>query len=397
MSVEMVRLGDVAKVVSGATPKTANAAFWDGEIFWATPKDLSDLKEKVISATSRKITEQGLKSCSSELLPVGSVLLSSRAPIGYTAVTTVPMATNQGFKSLIPQKNKLDASYLHYCLRANKEKLNSLGRGATFKEISKGIVENFVIPLPPLERQREIAAVLDKVDELRAKRRQSISKLEELLQSTFLEMFGDPVENPKGWEVKKLGDLLIESPKNGAYFPAEQYTQSDGVEMVHMSDAFSGLVERGKLRRVLVESKIIQKYSISDSDLLIARRSLNYEGAARACLIPTDAEPLIFESSLIKIIPNQNIIKTEYLFYYLNNSAVRKSKVQKYITGATISGISQGSLIEIEILIPPINKQEEFFRFTEKLKAMMVGQQTHLQYLDTLYASLQAQFFGAGA
>jgi type I restriction enzyme, S subunit len=149
-----VALGDCCEVVGGATPKTGEPTYWDGEIDWATPKDLSNLNSAYIRSTPRKLTDVGLQSCSAALLPADSVLLSSRAPIGHVAINTVPMATNQGFKSLIPDKSQVDSKYLFYWLRANNNYLQSLGRGATFKEVSKRIVQKITVPLPPLEEQR---------------------------------------------------------------------------------------------------------------------------------------------------------------------------------------------------------------------------------------------------
>lgn len=168
----MLALGECCEIVSGATPKTGVADFWDGDIEWATPAGLSKLPGPFIDHTSRKITAAGLASCAAAILPAGSVLLSSRAPIGHVAINTRPMATNQGFKSLIPKTGILDAKYLYHWLRSHKEYLKSLGNGATFKELSKAVVARVEIPVPPLDEQRRIAAILDQADALRAKRHQ---------------------------------------------------------------------------------------------------------------------------------------------------------------------------------------------------------------------------------
>ena len=138
MSWPEVEIKQAARVVGGATPKSDEAKFWDGDVAWTTPKDLSDLDGKFMSDTPRKITKDGLRSCSAEVLPAGSVLFSSRAPIGHIAVNTAPMATNQGFKSFIPGPD-LDASFLYWWLDANRARLQAMGNGATFKEVSKAI------------------------------------------------------------------------------------------------------------------------------------------------------------------------------------------------------------------------------------------------------------------
>ncbi|HAC64928.1 MAG TPA: hypothetical protein DCF68_15705, partial [Cyanothece sp. UBA12306] len=199
-------LGNCCKVVSGSTPRRNKSEYWNGDIDWVTPKDLSHLNSSVLQEAPEKITELGYKSCSTTLLPKGSILFSSRAPIGLIAIAGKPMCTNQGFKSLIPNSSVYSA-YLYWCMRFFTPQLASQGCGTTFKELSKTVVEKFKIPLPPLEEQKRIAKILDKADEIRRKRKESIRLTDELLRSTFLDMFGDPVINPKGWEVKKLGEI----------------------------------------------------------------------------------------------------------------------------------------------------------------------------------------------
>jgi len=132
-----VRLEDCTEIVSGATPSTSESAYWDGDVCWATPKDLSELDGAYISDTPRKITRSGLQSCAATVLPRDSVLFSSRAPIGHVAINTVPMATNQGFKSFVPNRERVHAKFLYHWLRRNRPYLESLGNGATFKEVSK--------------------------------------------------------------------------------------------------------------------------------------------------------------------------------------------------------------------------------------------------------------------
>lgn len=202
----MTKLGDVCTVVSGSTPKTNNPAFWDGDINWITPAELDD-STVVINESQRKITQEGVRSCGLTEMPVGTVILSSRAPIGKTAIAGVPMYCNQGFKNLICSE-RIFNKYLFWFLRENTEFLQSLGRGATFKEISKKIVEEIEIPLPPLNRQKEIANSLDRINELIVLHSRQRTKLDELVKARFVEMFGDPMVNPKRYETKPYGKLF---------------------------------------------------------------------------------------------------------------------------------------------------------------------------------------------
>ena len=203
----MVSLGGIAEIVSGATPASQTSDYWGGDVPWVTPADLSNLRDAYIASTPRNLTQSGLASCAAKLLPAGSVLLSSRAPIGHVAINSVPMATNQGFKSFVPRREKVDAKYLYHWILASRELLQSLGNGATFKELSRSTVERIEIPLPPLDEQRRIAAILDQADGIRSKQREVLGILQTLDKSVFLEMFGDPVRNERDHRTISLDEL----------------------------------------------------------------------------------------------------------------------------------------------------------------------------------------------
>ena len=200
---EIRKLGEIGVVVGGGTPKTNVPSYWGEGFYWITPAELGG--SKYVGATARTITDEALKHTNLTLLPVGTVLLSSRAPIGKVAITTVPMFCNQGFKTIICGPD-VSNEYVYWFLIHNKDYLVSLGRGATFKEISKHIVEQVFIPVPPLQEQIKIAAELNCLSKIIEKKKQQLVELDRLAHSVFYEMFGDPITNEKGWEMKKLGD-----------------------------------------------------------------------------------------------------------------------------------------------------------------------------------------------
>ena len=155
-------MGDVSRIVGGGTPKTSDSSnFSGGKIPWITPADLSNYKDKFITDGARSITDRGFKTSSARLLPPGSVLLSSRAPIGYVAIAAQPVTTNQGFKSFI-LLDGVDASYVYYYLLRSKELIDGLGVGTTFKELSGARAARIPFPLAPLPEQRRIVAEIEK-------------------------------------------------------------------------------------------------------------------------------------------------------------------------------------------------------------------------------------------
>ncbi len=204
-----------------------------------------------------------------------------------------------GVKVLRP-KIDADLKFLYHYLQTVK--IPSAGYDRHYKYLKRTEVV-----VPPLPEQRRIAAILDKAEALRAKRREALAQLDELTQSIFIDMFGDPSSEAPRFENMPLESLIDDGLQNGAYFAKDAYSV-DGIEMVHMSDAFGGIIQRGSLKRVLCTQSDIEKYGLTTDDIIIARRSLTYDGAAKPCMVPHDTQPLIFESSFIRIRPNKELL-----------------------------------------------------------------------------------------
>ena len=184
----MVKLGDICTVVSGSTPSSSVAEYWDGNHIWITPAELSD-DSFIIYDSVRHITDRAIQETSLKPFPEGTVILSSRAPIGKTAIAGCKMYCNQGFKNIIC-KEAITPRYLYTVLLLNVEYLNSLGRGATFKEISKGIVENIRIPVPAMELQKQYAAFVEQTDKSKLAVQKGLQELEILKKSLMQQYFG---------------------------------------------------------------------------------------------------------------------------------------------------------------------------------------------------------------
>jgi type I restriction enzyme S subunit len=162
---EWVFLGDIGSIVGGGTPKSGESAYWcDKGVKWLTPADLYGLNEKYIGSGKRDITQLGLEKSSAQLLPAGSVLFSSRAPIGYVAIASNTLSTNQGFKSVVPYMNEL-SDFIYYFLKRSAKLIDAEASGTTFKEVSGAVVNKVAMPLPPIREQHRI---VNKVDELMA-------------------------------------------------------------------------------------------------------------------------------------------------------------------------------------------------------------------------------------
>lgn len=199
------KLGDICEIVSGSTPKTSVKEYWNGDIKWITPAELND-DTYVISDSVRKITELAVRKTGLTPFPKGTVILSSRAPIGKVAIAGCEMYCNQGFKNLICSE-KINNRYLYWFLKGNTVFLNSLGRGATFKEISKSIVSRIEINVPDIEKQIEVVEILETISDIIALRKQELFAMDELVSARFVEMFGDVIHNDRKWECKQFSDI----------------------------------------------------------------------------------------------------------------------------------------------------------------------------------------------
>ena len=205
------KLSEIGIIVGGATPSTAVEKYYGGDIPWLTPRDLSSYSERYIERGERNITEDGLKSCSAKLLPKNSVLFSSRAPIGYIVIARNEIATNQGFKSIIPNDNT-DALFLYYLLTFNKKNIEAMGSGTTFKEVSGATMKNIEVLLPELDEQKRIAGILGSLDDKIELNNKINANLEEQAQALFKRWFVDfefPDQN--GNPYKSSGGELIDS------------------------------------------------------------------------------------------------------------------------------------------------------------------------------------------
>ena len=216
-----VTLSEIGTIVGGATPSTKNTSFYDGNIPWLTPKDLSVNSNKFIFRGERNITEAGFKSCSCKMLPKGSVLFSSRAPIGYVAIAANDMCTNQGFKSVIPNE-ETDSEFLYYLLKYNKDNIASQGSGTTFAEVSGKTMKEIEVMVPKeTDDQRRIASILSSLDRKIELNNKINADLEEMAQAIFKNWFVDfePFKDgkfvdselgmiPEGWKVGTLDEIF---------------------------------------------------------------------------------------------------------------------------------------------------------------------------------------------
>ena len=377
-----VHLGDVCKVVSGSTPKTGIPEYWNGDIKWITPAEIQEDSFYIYDSV-RHITLLGKEKTGLSYMPKGTVILSSRAPIGKTAITRCEMCCNQGFKNLICS-DKIFNEYLYYFLKGKEKYLNSLGRGATFKEISKKIVEDIEIPLPNIKEQKHIATVLGCIDRVISLRQQQLAKLDELVKARFAEVFGDISINDKGWDVEPLG-ILCTIVRGASPRPIEKYLGGD-VPWIKISDATHGEnIYLNKTKEYIFQEGVSKSRKVKSGSLIFANCGVSL-GFAR--IITFDG--CIHDGWLAMEDIDVRVNKI-FLLQALNQMT---EHFREIAPAGTQPNLNTTIMKEYKQIIPPMRLQEEFVGFIERADKLRLQIEKSLEKSETLRKSLMQQYFG---
>lgn len=389
MSWPMVKLKDCCEVVGGATPKRNVASYWDGDIPWITPKDVSNLSEPYIYEAPEYISKAGYKAAATYMLPVGTVLLTSRAPIGNVAIAGIELCTNQGFKSLIPGENIYN-KYLYHCIKKFVPQLELLGNGATFKEVSKKVVENFEIPLPPFEVQKRIADILDKADGIRQKREKAIKLTDNFLRATFLAIFGDPVENPKRWDVASL--LEYGSFKNGMNFSKGE--SGSALKCLGVGDfkSLATITCIENIGEIELNTPPSDDYLLKDGDIVFVRSNGNKALVGRCLTIYPGNEKVTFSGFCIRYRIENTAITPEYLNFLLRTPSMKQQMLSGG-QGANIQNISQGTLSALKIPVPPLEIQQAFCKVVSFHSVLKEKLDINIVEAEDMFDSISQQYF----
>ena len=380
---EIKKLGEVCDVVGGSTPKTSEETYWGGEHYWISPAELDG--SKYVYATSRTITDEGVKSAHLQMLPIGTVLLSSRAPIGKVAITRVPMYCNQGFKNLIC-KNEVINEYVYWFLLNSTDYLNSLGTGATFKEISKKVVEQVLIPVPPIAEQKKIVAELDCLSGIIEKKKQQLKEYDSLAQSIFYEMFGNPIDNEKGWEVKKLGEEFEISSGGTPNTKNTLYWEDGDISWIGSNMCHNDIIYQN-------DGKYITNEGLEHSSA-----KMYQDGYVIVALVGAT----IGKTALLKFqtttnqnvaginVPSNRNYTSEYVFYLIQNlyglfQSIGNGKFKM----ANLSFIRS-----LPLIVPPLTLQQEFASKIEAIEKQKELIKQSIAETETLFNSRMDFYFG---
>jgi type I restriction enzyme, S subunit len=328
---------------------------------------------------------------------VGDHLLIKIGSIGYSAI--LDDLDGHDF-AIIPanlarirlDRSVVDDQYLHRVLTSDfvVRHFQKVASKTAQPALSLKKIKATQIPLPPLTDQKRIAGILDAVDALRAKRRESLAQLDTLLQSTFLDMFGDPVTNPMAWEEKAIGSTgsLVQIGPFGSLLHKEDYI-SGGVPLINPKHIFNGVAVVGCEETVTrTKAEELRNYLLQRGDVIMGRRG---EMGRCAVVTETTAGMLCGTGSLF-VRPNRDLLTALYLSKVISSESM-KGQLERVAWGVTMANLNRSKIESLSIPVPPLNLQHRFTAIVESVEQQKARLRAHLAELDTLFASLQSRAF----
>ena len=348
-----VKLGEVTKIIKGGTPSRNVEKYFRGNIAWAIPSDITALDSFLyIDDTETHITEEALSNSAARLLPAGTVLLTSRATIGETAIATVPMATNQGFANFVCNEKLLNV-FLAYYLRYIKEKLNDLASGSTFKEVTKGTLLNIEIPFLPLEEQRAIAEALSDVDGLLNALEALIARKQEIKQATMQQLLTGKTRLPGfsgEWEAKRLGDIA--SFFKGSGLSKTDLSLDGKRRCIHYGELFTTYAEC--ITEVLHGTNRDGTFFLSlANDVLMPGSDVTPNGLATASCI--SMPNVILGGDILVIRVPADVFNGTFLAYVIR---INHNQIMQLVSGTTVYHLYGRDMANFSFVSPSVHEQQ---------------------------------------
>lgn len=381
-------IGEIEQILqTGKTPPSKIEKYYkDGKLNWYTPSDLGN--EKFLGISKKTVSIYAIDDGKVYILPPKSLLISCIGEIGKLGITSKSSCTNQQLTALVPKK-EVDVEYLFYWLKKNKLVLEKNSKKAIVPILNNRNLRRVKIKFPKLlADQKRIAKILSDCEQLITWRKETIQLLDDYLEATFLEMFGDPVKNEKGWNVNKLSDLsTIKIGPFGSLIHKEDYI-IDGIPIVnpsHIKD--NKIVTDNKLTVSIEKSKILESYKLIENDIILGRRG----EIGRCAIVDKYSEGFLCGTGSLFIRPGKEIVPL-YLEFFIKTKRIR-GVLESVAKGVTMKNINSKMIEQLNIPLPPINLQNQFLNIVEKTLLIKTDFQYSLQSLENLYNSLSQKAF----
>ena len=391
---DIKKLADIGKIVGGGTPNSKNEEYWSGDVLWAVPTDITKLSTTYIHDTGRKITKKGLDNCSAKLLPIGTILLTSRATMGECAISTRPMSTNQGFQSIVCN-NMFYNVFVFYLMRFNRNTIIRLSYGTTFLEISKKEIEKVLVPVPnSLTEQQKIASILSGVDANIETTQKVIDKTERLKTSLMQRLLTRGIGHTKFKKVKWLFGKEIEIPEQWELSTIENIGEklvSGGTPSTTVLEYWNGNIPWTR-SSVLIDpylksgEKFITIEGLENSSsVLIPKNNLLVSSRVSVGNVSINIIDVAISQDVTGIIINKSSVQSEFLYWYL------KQHIKKLVLisqGTTIQGFTRKELAKMMIFLPTLSEQTKIASILSGVDAYIQKNQEYKKTLEKLKKGL---------
>jgi len=385
--IDFYKIEDFAIVVTGGTPSTIKKEYWEfGDIPWLNS---GELNQDIIDRTNNFITKQGLENSAAKLMPPETVLIAlTGATTGKIGYLTFEACANQSVTGILPSKKHIP-KYLYYYLNSIRQKVLNDAYGGAQPHISQGYVKTIRIPLPLLESQKKIAAILDKTDELRQNDKKILEKYDQLAKSVFMEIFGDPVINDKKWEIIKFYQLVSDDcPLTyGIVQPGDEF--KDGTIIVRPVDLVEKFVSIDGLKKI--DPAISEKYKrtiLRGNELLLSVR-----GSVGSISYATqDLKGANVTRGIVPIWANSSMTNIDFIYGLFSNHRF-KNHLKGLSKGATLIQLNLSDLRDLEVVHPPLELQNKFSKIIIDIDRQRQLTQQSMQKSENLFQSLLQRAF----
>ncbi|MBK9466493.1 MAG: restriction endonuclease subunit S [Pseudomonadales bacterium] len=389
-----VPLRELCSFRHGGTPSKANASFWQGSIPWVSPKDM---KSTLIEEAADHISEDAVSGSATSIVPPGAILVVVRSGILVHSLPIAqvgrPVAFNQDIKAIIPHSDLVSVDFLFWFLRsqANDVVARGVKKGATVHSVQSGFIENLLVPVPPLDRQLQMVDILSRAEGIVRLRREAQQKAAELIPAIFIDMFGDPARNPKGWPVANLGEALL-SVDYGCSVKAS--ADGAGLPIIRMSNVtYAGNLDLDDLKYVELPPNEIEKYGLQEGDLLFNRTN-SKELVGKTALWDGRLEAVVASYFMrLRVVPTQ--IDPTYLWAFLNSKHMKQVLFDTARGAIGQANINSKELKAFAVMLPPLDQQHGFKERVEFVNSILRQQSEALAKATATFDALLARAFDA--
>ena len=381
MSAHMVPIGEVVDFIGGGTPSRDVDNYWNGDIPWASVKDF---KGPSIDSTLESITHDGLSASSSALIPAGHVIMPTRMALGKAAINSIDVAINQDLKALKP-KTMIDTRYLLHAILSRAKEIQSHGKGATVQGITIERLRAIQIPLPPLEEQRRIAAILDKASAIRSCSEKAARNATDIKASLFDEAFIAHGRHGH-WEQLALGELC--DVQGGLQVTSARSAMPIRVPYLRVANVLRGRLDLAEIKEINCSQPELDRTRLQPKDLLVVEGHGNPNEIGRVAMWTEQPGEMVHQNHLIRVRSKASSLDPEFLCFYLNSRMGRRHLLKRANTTSGLNTISTSVVKSAPIVVPPIDEQRSFCETIKIIaqleKSLLVSSALHAQLSRSL-------------